>query len=75
VFTQEGVAMLSAVLNSERAIKVNVAIMRAYGQLRRLADTHEDIAEKLAPTISPAIFSAAAGRGAPQWTHVGVLIG
>lgn len=48
VFTQEGVAMLSSVLHSERAVKVNVAIMRAFVQLRRLAATHKELAEKLA---------------------------
>jgi hypothetical protein len=48
VFTQEGVAMLSSVLHSPRAIKVNVAIMRAFVQLRRLADTHKDLAERIA---------------------------
>jgi hypothetical protein len=48
VFTQEGVAMLSSVLHSERAIKVNVAIMRAFVQLRRLADTHKELAVKIA---------------------------
>ncbi len=48
VFTQEGVAMLSSVLRSERAIQVNVAIMRAFVQLRRLAGAHKDLAEKIA---------------------------
>jgi hypothetical protein len=48
VFTQEGVAMLSSVLHSERAVKVNVAIMRAFVQLRRLSDTHRDLSEKIA---------------------------
>jgi hypothetical protein len=48
VFTQEGVAMLSSVLNSDRSIQVNVAIMRAFVQLRSLAATHKDLAEKIA---------------------------
>jgi hypothetical protein len=48
VFTQEGVAMLSSVLNSDRAIQVNIGIMRAFVQLRRLAETHKDLAEKIA---------------------------
>jgi hypothetical protein len=48
VFTQEGVAMLSSVLNSDRAIQVNIAIMRAFVQLRRLADTHKVLSEKIA---------------------------
>lgn len=47
-FTEQGVAMLSSVLNSERAIRVNIAIMRAFVQLRRLLATHEDLARKLA---------------------------
>jgi hypothetical protein len=47
VFTEQGVAMLSTVLNSERAILVNIAIMRAFVQLRELLATHKDLAEKL----------------------------
>ena len=37
VFTEQGVAILSSVLNTERAVQVNVAIMRAFVQLRELA--------------------------------------
>jgi adenine specific DNA methylase Mod len=47
-FTEHGVAMLSSVLNSEHAIRVNIAIMRAFVQLRRRLATHEDLARKLA---------------------------
>jgi hypothetical protein len=47
-FTEQGVAMLSSVLNSEQAIRVNIAIMRAFVQLRQLLATHEDLARKLA---------------------------
>ncbi len=47
-FTEQGVAMLSTVLNSEQAIRVNIAIMRAFVQLRTLLATHEDLARKLA---------------------------
>jgi hypothetical protein len=47
VFTQEGVAMLSSVLKSARAIQVNLAIMRAFVQLRRYAASHKILAEKL----------------------------
>ena len=47
-FTEQGVAMLSSVLNSERAIEVNVAIMRAFVQLRRMIGSHEELARKLA---------------------------
>ena len=41
-FTEQGVAMLSTVLRSERAIQVNIQIMRAFTKLRRLLATHED---------------------------------
>lgn len=47
VFTEHGVSMLSSVLKSERAIQVNIAIMRAFGQLRNLLATHRDLARKL----------------------------
>ncbi|MBI3247495.1 MAG: ORF6N domain-containing protein [Deltaproteobacteria bacterium] len=47
VFTQEGVAMLSSVLRSERAITVNIAIMRAFVKLREMLSTHKDLADKL----------------------------
>lgn len=47
VFTQEGVAMLSSVLNSERAIMVNIQIMRAFAQLRRMLLTNADLRRKL----------------------------
>jgi phage regulator Rha-like protein len=47
VFTEQGVAMLSSVLNSERAIQVNIAIMRAFVKLRELLLTHKELAQKL----------------------------
>ncbi len=47
-FTEQGVAMLSSVLNSDRAIDVNIAIMRAFVQLRRLMASHDELANKLA---------------------------
>ena len=47
VFTEQGVAMLSTVLNSERAILVNIAIMRAFVKLREILATNKDLAEKL----------------------------
>ncbi|MCX5668887.1 MAG: ORF6N domain-containing protein [Candidatus Omnitrophica bacterium] len=47
VFTQEGVAMLSSVLNSERAIMVNIQIMRAFAQLRRMLLTNHDLRRKI----------------------------
>jgi len=45
-FTEQGVAMLSSVLNSERAVKVNIAIMRAFVKLRRTLETNREIARK-----------------------------
>jgi hypothetical protein len=47
VFTQEGVAMLSSVLNSDRAIKVNIQIMRAFVQLRKMLITNADLRRKI----------------------------
>jgi len=47
VFTQEGVAMLSSVLNSERAIMVNIQIMRAFAQLRRMLLTNVNLRRKI----------------------------
>ena len=47
-FTEQGVAMLSSVLNSQRAIAVNIEIMRAFVQMRALASTHQDLAKQLA---------------------------
>ncbi len=46
-FTQEGVAMLSSVRRSDRAVQVNIAIMRAFVRLRELMATHRDLARKL----------------------------
>jgi len=48
VFSEQGVAMLSSVLNSERAVQVNIAIMRTFVKLRELMATHKDLARKLA---------------------------
>ena len=47
VFTQEGVAMISGVLNSPRAIQVNIAIMRAFVKLREMISAHKELAAKL----------------------------
>ena len=47
VFTEQGIAMLSSVLNSERAIQVNILIMRAFVKLRQLLSTHKDLARKV----------------------------
>jgi len=43
-FTEQGVAMLSSVLNSERAVKVNIAIMRAFVRLRQTLETNRELA-------------------------------
>lgn len=48
VFTEQGVAMLSTVLNGERAIAVNIAIMRTFVRLRQILATHKQLAEQLA---------------------------
>jgi len=48
VFTQEGVAMLSGVLRSQRAEQVNIAIMRAFVRLRETLSLHKELAHKLA---------------------------
>lgn len=47
VFTEQGVAMLSSVLNSERAIEVNILIMRAFVKLREIISTHKKVETKL----------------------------
>ena len=46
-FTEQGVAMLSSVLNSLRAIEVNIAIMRAFVHLRKMVSSHKELASKL----------------------------
>ena len=46
-FTEHGVAMLSSILNSDRAILVNVAIMRTFVKLREIMSTHKDLANQI----------------------------
>ena len=46
-FTEQGVAMLSSVLHSKRAVQVNIEIMRAFVHLREIIATHKDLARKL----------------------------
>jgi len=46
-FTEQGVAMLSSVLRSERAVQVNIAIMRTFVRLREMLATHADLARRL----------------------------
>src|ERR1700737_3258303 len=50
-FTEQGVAMLSSVLNSERAIEVNIAIMRAFVKLREILESNEQLNRKFAAVI------------------------
>lgn len=47
-FTEQGVAMLSSVLRSKRAVLVNIEIMRAFVRLRRMLESHADLAGKVA---------------------------
>ncbi len=47
VFTEQGVAMLSSVLKSERAIQVNIAIMRSFVKIREMLSAYKDLAKKL----------------------------
>ena len=47
-FTEQGVAMLSSVLRSKRAIQVNITIMRVFVRLRQILSTHKELAYKLA---------------------------
>jgi phage regulator Rha-like protein len=47
VFTEQGVAMLSGVLNSDRAVQVNIAIMRAFVRMREIMASHRELAQRL----------------------------
>ena len=47
VFTEQGVAMLSSVLNSERAVQVNIIIMRVFVKIREILSTHKNLAHRL----------------------------
>lgn len=46
-FTEQGIAMLSSVLSGERAIQVNIAIMRAFVELRKIMNFHKNLVYKL----------------------------
>jgi hypothetical protein len=46
-FTEQGVAMLSSVLNSQRAVQMNILIIRVFVRLRELLATHKDLAQKI----------------------------
>ena len=47
VFTEQGVAMLSSILRSKKAVLINIEIMRAFVRLREIIATHKDLARKL----------------------------
>lgn len=47
VFTEQGVAMLSSILNSKNAILVNIQIIRVFTKMRKLLETHKEILKKL----------------------------
>jgi len=47
VFTEQGVAMLSSVLNSDRAIAVNIQIIRVFTKMREMLETHKDILQRI----------------------------
>ena len=46
-FTEQGVAMLSSVLNNEKAIEINIAIMRSFVSLRKFALTYEELTKRV----------------------------
>ena len=62
-FTEQGVAMLSGVLHSPRAVEVNIQIMRAFVRLRQLLSVHKELAERLAKL--EAQMSRSRSRGCP----------
>ena len=53
-FAKQGVAMFSSVLRSQRAVEVNIAIMRTFVQLRRLMDSNLDLARRIEATTDRA---------------------
>lgn len=46
-FTEQGIAMLSSVLRSEKAIQINISIMRAFVKMRRMVDGYKELSDKL----------------------------
>jgi len=46
-FTEQGIAMLSSILNSDVAVQVNIAILRTFVKLRQLLESHKDLADKI----------------------------
>ena len=66
-FTEQGVAMLSSVLNSEQAIQVNIAIMRAFARLRGILASHKDLAKRLEAIRQLAEPPPGQKASAPLW--------
>ena len=52
VFTEQGIAMLSSVLKSKKAIQINISIMRAFVMMRQWALTHQELSKRLNALIS-----------------------
>ncbi len=46
-FTEQGIAMLSSILRTERAVDINIAIMRAFVRIRKLLSTHDELADRV----------------------------
>gem|GEM_PF-5779629 len=61
VFTEYGVAMLSSVLKSERAIQVSISIMRTFGKLREILESNKEFATHLSDRVT-----SGAGTGTPS---------
>lgn len=68
-FTEQGVAMLSSVLRSARAVRVNIAIMRAFVQLRRMVGANEELARRLDSLEQKIRWSVSSGVPGHQGTH------
>jgi hypothetical protein len=83
VFTEQGVAMLSSVLKSQRAIQVNIHIMRAFVRLREVLATHRELATKLEhlerkhdakfKVVFDAIRALMASRAQPARRRIGFM--
>src|SRR5450755_1253752 len=70
-FTEQGVAMLSSVLNSDRAIEVNIRIIRIFTKLRAMLLTHKDILLKLEKIEKELIQQG--GRTAKNEEHIEMI--
>jgi len=65
-FTEQGIAMLSSILNSDRAIRVNIAIMRAFVKLRQMLETNRELARKFSVTRKARRKTRSGNRGDPR---------